>query len=256
MAIAREQIIRALEEAVRDNPSVFALWLEGADAYGAVDRYSDIDFWLDVRDGDENRILDEIEKSLSQLAELDFVYQPKHAHPLIKHRILHLIDTPETLLIDVCIQSHSRDYEFVKGDYEQPKIIFNRGGIKFREFDEAAFQKELEDRVYHLKMAFAQQSRVLAKIERGDFLEALMYYSKWTLEPLVELLRIKYCPQKRGFHFKHSSRDLPGEVVEQLEYLSRVQSVEDIAEKIKMASRLFDETLKEVEKELAAKGKG
>ena len=251
MKIQREQIIKHLEDSLKNNPSIFAFWLEGSDANGSVDQYSDLDFWLDVADGQESKILEEIENSLSTLGELDFSYQIKHPHPLIKHKIFHIKGTPEFLLLDVCVQSHSRNFEFVRGYDDEPKVLFNRGGMKFRELDQSEFESELKERIHHLKNTFAQQSRVLGKIERGEFLESIMYYNRWVLEPLVELLRIKYIPRKREYFFKHIRRDLPKEVVDQLENLVKTESLEDMKEKIEMASKLFAITLKDLEKTLS-----
>ncbi len=251
MKLEREKIIGAIQCQLRENQSVFALWLEGADSTNTVDQYSDIDIWADVKDGEEGKIFDEIEKSLSGLGEIDFSYQIEHLHPQIKHKIIHLKGTPESLLLDICIQSHSRNFEFIKGGLNDPKIIFNRGGIKFREFDETEFNKEIVNRIYHLKNTFAQKSRVLTKVERGEFLEASMYYLKWIIEPLVELLRIKYAPRKREYYFKHISRDLPKEIVELLEDLVKFQSINDIKQKIISASQIFEKTLKEVEGNLS-----
>lgn len=39
MTIKREQIIKVMEEGMKNNPSVFALWLEGADSTESVDQY-------------------------------------------------------------------------------------------------------------------------------------------------------------------------------------------------------------------------
>jgi len=253
MKIDRTRIIDAIKNGLEDNPAVFAFWLEGADSTGTIDQYSDIDIWLDVKDGEEQAIFDEVERALSELAQIDFTYQSEHSHPKIRKKAIHLRGTSEYLLIDVCIQSHSRDFEFIKGIGDDPLVVFNRGGIRFRDADEAEFHQLLADRIHHIKNIFTQQIRVLSKIERGEFLEAWMYYSKWTLQPLAELLRIKYAPRKYDHYFKHVHRDLPGEVVSQLEDLARLKSIEDIRQGIARASEIFKVYLKEVERDLATR---
>ena len=254
MEVQRDQIIKVIEGGLKNNPSVFAFWLEGADSTNTVDQYSDIDIWLDVEDGEESAVFSEVERALLKLGELDLFYELEHPHPQIRHKVLHLKDTPDSLLLDVCVQSHSRNFEFVRGLHDEPKVIFDKANaVKFREFDKLEFRRELEQRIYHLKNAFVQKSRVLTKIERGEFLEAMMYYQKWILEPLVELLRIKYIPRKRDYHFKHISRDLPKEVVRQLEDLCKIQSMEEIKQKVESATELFEVTLTEIEREFAVK---
>jgi hypothetical protein len=253
MKIDRIKIIKAIDNGLKGNPAVFAFWLEGADSTNTVDRYSDIDVWLDVRDGEEQTIFDEVERVLAELARIDFIYEPEHSHPKIRQKAIHLEGTSEYLWIDVCIQSHSRDFEFIRGIEDEPLVVFNKGGIRSREADEAEINQLLTDRIHHIKNTFAQQTRVLSKIERGEFLEAWMYYYKWTLQPLVELLRIRYIPRKFEYHFKHVHRDLPEEVVSQLEYLVRIDSIEDIKQRIAKASEIFKANLKEVERDLATR---
>src|SRR3989344_3330483 len=243
MEVKREQIIEVVDKGLKDDPSVFALWLEGSDANNTLDQYSDIDIWLDVEDGKEQTVFTKIEDIFSNLGELNFAYDMRHPSPQIHQKVFHLKNTPETLLIDVCIQSHSRNFEFTRGIDDEPKVIFDKGAIKFKELNQEEFQKELKSRVERLKITLAQKIRVLTKVKRGDFLESLMYYQKWIVAPLVELLRIKYIPHKRDYHLKHISRDLPKEVVEQIEAISKIQSVKDIENGIKVADELFKKTL-------------
>ena len=251
MKTNRARIIKAIENGLKENPAVFAFWLEGADSTDTVDRYSDIDVWLDVKDGEEQEIFEEVERVLSGLAQIDFSYESENPHPKIRQKSIHLKGTSEYLMIDICIQSHSRDFEFVKGIGDDPLVVFNRGGIRFRDAGEAELHQILMNRVHHIKNIFSQQIRVLSKIERGEFLEAWMYYSKWTLQPLAELLRIRYAPHKYDHYFKHIQRDLPGEVVSQLEDLAGIKSLEDIRQGVIRASELFKDNLKVVEKDLA-----
>ncbi|UCC16185.1 MAG: hypothetical protein JSU58_07370 [Dehalococcoidales bacterium] len=253
MKIDRVRIIKAIESGLKDNPAVFAFWLEGADSTDTVDLYSDIDVWLDVRDREEQAIFDEVERILAEVARIDFIYESEHSHPKIRQKAIHLKGTSEYLLIDVCIQSHSRDYEFIRGIGDDPLVIFNKGGIRFRDANEAELTQLLTDRIHHIKNIFTQQFRVLSKIERSEFLEAWMYYSKWTLQPLVELLRIKYSPHKYDHYFKHIRRDLPGEVVSQLEDLVIVSNIKDIRQGITKTTEIFRTNLKEVERDLATR---
>ena len=51
-------------------PYVDAFWLEGADAIGTVDEYSDIDYWLDIVDAYEEQAYEAVENALSELAEI------------------------------------------------------------------------------------------------------------------------------------------------------------------------------------------
>ena len=248
----REQIIEHIKENLQDNPNVFAFWLEGADVHNTVDEYSDIDIWLDVKDDHEEIILKELEKILSQIAPLDFSHEVDHPHPKIRQKFFHLKDTPKFLIIDVCIQRHSREFWYTEGyKDEKAKIIFDKDNvIEFRDLDKNKLQKDLEDRTQELKKTFTFfQAWIEKEINRQNFLEAMWYYDSFIMEPLVELLRIKYEPTKKDFYLKHITKDLPADVVEQLNDLCKLNSLEEISQKSQKANEIFQETLKDLEKE-------
>ena len=61
----RQEILVFLREKLEPHLHVYALWLEGADARGTVDEFSDLDVWLDVEDGQEEIVLKQLEKYLN-----------------------------------------------------------------------------------------------------------------------------------------------------------------------------------------------
>ncbi len=233
---------------LKKNKAVFALWLEGADSNNSVDVFSDIDFWLDVKDGKENQVFKAIEKILKKLGPLVFMGNLDNPNPQIFTRAYHLTHTPSTLLIDVCIQSHSRKFTFIKEHtHERPKVLFDKHGvIKFKNLNTTQERQSRKKRIEHLKNTYSQQSRIISRVKRKDFLEALAYYHKWALNPLVELLRIRYTPFKREYYLKHVTRDLPAKVVSQLEDLYQVATVDDIQIKLRKAKTFFNKTLRGV----------
>lgn len=246
MKITRDAIIQSLKAELEPNRSVFALWLEGADAVAKVDAYSDIDIWIDAADGDEDDIFAEVECILSRLSPVDFKFEPKRPHPKIRQRLFHLAGTPEFLIADVCIQSHSRVFWYTKGHPDNAvRILFDKCDvIEFREADEHQQKMEIQDREAELKETFLfYQAWTKKALKRGDFLEGFSYYEEMVLRPLIELIRIKYQPLKREFYLKHIKRDLPDDVVRRLEPLFKVGSVEDIEDNLRLASQWFDELL-------------
>ena len=64
MDINRSEIIESLHK-LRSYPFIYAVWLEGSDAIGANDEFSDIDVWLDVKDGQEDATFEALENILS-----------------------------------------------------------------------------------------------------------------------------------------------------------------------------------------------
>ena len=246
--IKRERIIDVINTDLKNNPFVYAFWLEGADAADVVDEYSDMDIWFDVEDGKENTIFSAIEKSLEKLGPLDFIYEQEKPHPQIRHKIYHIKNTPDTLLLDVCIQSHSRKFVFTKDlPGEEVKVIFDKSNvIKFKEFDEKLFKESQIKKNHDLKHIFAQESRVTKMIKRRQFIDAFKFYCKFILEPLSELLRMRYAPRKQLF-LKYIAKDLPINIAQQLESLYQIASLEEMAIKIEKAKKMFDSALRELE---------
>jgi len=248
----RKQIIGALENGLKKCSFVFAFWLEGADAMGTVDKYSDIDIWLDVQDGREVNVIKKVRGILSRLAPLDFVHEINHPDPKICQIFFHLKGSSEFLIIDVCVQSHSRDMLFTRGHKDEAvKVVFDKAGVvRFCDLDQAEFKRKLKLRIDELRKTFLFfQAWVMKGVRRNNFLEALSYYHSFVLAPLVELLRIYYEPTKREFGLKHVERDLPRSGLKSLEDLYKVNSTVDISVKTKAANQLFLKMLKKLKLE-------
>ncbi|MEM7264186.1 MAG: hypothetical protein AAF488_19530, partial [Planctomycetota bacterium] len=54
-------------------------------------------------------------------------------------------------------------------------------------------------------------------LTRGDLLAAHHWFQSMVVTPLIELLRMKYCPERYAFGARYLRRDLPDEVREELE---------------------------------------
>lgn len=242
MRITRQQIIEALNIGLKNDPTVFAFWLEGADVHDRVDQYSDIDIWLDVKDTHESKILKKAETILSRLGKIDFAHEVEHPHPKIRQKFFHLKNTSEFLIIDVCIQSHSRVFWYTKEfKDEKAKIIFDKSNVvQYKSVDQKKFNKEISDRVQELEKTFIFfQAWVNKSINRENFLEALGSYHEKVLQPLVEILRIRYEPTKKDFYLNGISLDIPKKILKELEDLYKINSINDIKAKSQKANKLF-----------------
>jgi predicted nucleotidyltransferase len=245
--MTRDRIIDALREGLFRQSAVLAMWLEGSGANSHVDEYSDIDLVVDVEDGAEDGILAEAERILSKLGSLDRADGPTRPNPYLWHKLFHLTCSSEFLIIDFVVQRHSRNFVFQRGKFaEEPRVLFDKADVvRFAEPDNAQLQQELTVRLEELWQKFSLQTGVKKYLKRGKFLEALAYYHKYVLEPLVELLRIRYAPLTRDYHLVRVSDHLPVSVVAQLEDLYKVSTTDEIAAKLKRAGQLFQESLEE-----------
>ena len=244
----RETIINKLKKTLEPLPFIYAFWLEGADAVGRVDEYSDLDFWVDCDDAYEDAATNAVENALSELAYIDYKYIIRHSHPKIRHRVYHLAGTSEYLMIDFCWQMHSRakdESAFYENDnIEAVKVIFDKDNIiRYKPFNAADLYKQntqqLEEAVYRR----SQHMRVIKYVHRNQYLEAYAYYNKYALEPLIDILRIIYTPAHAGYYLIHISHHIPQIKKEKLEYFAQICSIQDIALKLPQAAKWFDELM-------------
>ena len=249
MGIDRNHIIAHMQKTLAPLPYFHALWLEGADANGTTDQYSDIDFWADIEDGREAQAYETVERALAALAPLDFQYSMRHGHPKIRQRIYHLTGTSEYLMIDFCWQLHSREaYCFIENDpIEAAKVLFDKSGvIQFQPFNAADFADENRQRLEEAKYRRSQQMRAEKYVRRELYPEAYAYYNRYALEPLIDLLRLIFSPAHADYHLVHISQHIPKPELKQLEYFAQISSLEDIAERLPKAAQWFDKLLEQI----------
>jgi len=243
--LSRTTITGKLREALEPLPYIRAFWLEGADALGTVDAYSDIDCWVDVEDAYEEQAYEAVEHALSSLAEIDYRHTMAHDHPKIRQRIYHLAGTSEYLMIDFCWQLHSRsedDYAFYENSrVEAAKAVFDKDGILgYKPLDPSAFSEQNAARLEEAKYRRSQHMRAEKYVRRGQYLEAYAYYNRYVLEPLIDLLRLLYTPAHADYYLVHISQHIPRAEKEKLEFFAQISSLKDIREKIPQAGEWFD----------------
>ena len=242
-ALTRDQIIKLLKNTFFTWDSVHALWLEGSDGLGRADEYSDLDFWFDADDGQEEAVLSECMRVLETAGRLDFVEHYNHPHPKIFQKTLHLEGTSAYLLLDLCVQSHSRGSEgctFVENDIaEYPLVLFDKAGVVRivppPPDDTAAIAAAAKQCV----CVFAQRSRVVKYLRRGRYLEAFAYYQKYVCTPVVTMQRLLHTPRHLEYGPVHISDHLPAEAVKSLEALYQCRTISDIEERLPLADALF-----------------
>ena len=243
----RSRIIAALTERLKREPDVRAVWLEGADAAGYVDEFSDIDLCCSV----EASLLENVgalaQSALETIGPVDMVNRLS-GPDFQRHTVFHLAGSSPFLLIDFVAYQAGRGSKFIAGDeIEQPLVVFDRGGVVvYCSPEEAKARQDRPGRLRELRESVAQVSRLEKYLARGNFLEAFGYYHKWLLMPLIEVLRMKYTPLHPDYYIVHISRHLPADVLAQLEDLAKFNSIAELELKSKAAVRLFEETASEL----------
>lgn len=238
--MTRQLLVDRVRTALEVQPFVRAVWLEGADAAGRADPFSDIDLWADVEAGFQAQAFACIREALLSFGPLDVEQHVSHPHPQLDQCFYRVAGSSPFWFVDVCLQRHGRETVFAPQD--PFKVLFDRGGViqTTEEVDDGAFVKEA---VRALEYAWWRRVLVLKEVKRGQLLEALRYYHHEVLEPLTQLLRLHYCPAKHDYGLKHSYADLPLEATVELENLYAVVTLADLPAALEQADTLFSRTL-------------
>ena len=250
--IDKNMIIDKLTDTLKPLPYIFALWLEGADANGTADEYSDIDVWVDFEDEYEEQAIKDVETALSELAQIDYKYiMPGNPSVKIRSRRYHLAGTSKYLMIDFQWQFHSRpkdEYIFFKDNkIESAKVIFDKEHIiQYKPFDLSIFTQSNLQCLEEAKYRMTQLMRVEKYVRRGQYLEAYDHYNCYILQSLIELLRLIYTPSHTHYYLCHISQHIPKSDKTKLEYFSRIASLDDITEKTPKAEKWFYELIKKI----------
>lgn len=242
MSISRDFLIDTLHQGLAADPAILALWLEGADATGHVDLYSDIDLCCAVEADAMDAASARVVQILATLGTIDLIERSTRAKDF-QFTTFHLADSSPYLLIDFNVFV-DRGSQFTTGDaIEKPLILFDRGGvIRFAPANAQQVRAHLTQRLQALSAIAAQDARIEKYILRGEFLEAFGYYHKWLLTSLIEVLRLRYTPLHPDYFIVHISRHLPAHVLRRLEDLFKISSLEELARKSRAARSLFEET--------------
>lgn len=225
-------IANELKKIMEQDEAVHAMWIAGSVAEGYDDELSDIDLWIDIDDGHDKIIFSKIEKFLESKGELDIKFS-EGVTPPYSHCVYHLAGMNPYHFIEINLHSHSNEIGLFDA-LRKIKVLFDKDGTtNFKPFDKPSYDKMLQERKQFLieKIEFGEQS-IRKEITRRQFLEALHNYQFWLVEPVIELVRIKYTPLKITYGLKHGTHDLPKEVVAQIESLYLIKSLEDLSNKI------------------------
>jgi hypothetical protein len=232
----RESIIAAIRAATEPHEWSRAMWIGGSEAFGRVDRWSDVDIGIAVDDG---RVADGFaaaESALAALAPIDFAWHispPTDAKP---QRLYRLRGADPFLCVDVGVLPVSTPpaARFVeRRRHGTPRVLFDRVGFTDDvPSDPAAWRERLRARVAALVHRFELlQTQSVKAAARGEAGEAVAFYQAFTLRPLVEMLRIRHDPWRHDFDVRYLRFDLPPDVARRVGELWFVRDFDDLATK-------------------------
>lgn len=248
MTLPRETLVECLRAAFEPLPSVHAMWLGGSDAFGANDRYSDIDAMLVVDDDAVESVFEVTVRALTALSPIENVLRiPEPTWHGLSQAFYRLRDAGEYLLVDLTVAKRgAKTPRFNEREiHGEARVLFDKSGeARPTPFDAARHAEKLRARRQYLaERHFLARMLPKKEVLRGRPLDALGMYGSMLLAPLVELLRMRHCPVRFDFGMRYLERDLPEDLVARLVHLAYPRDLEDLGRCCEEATRWIDEEL-------------
>lgn len=245
--ITRDALIEALSAALQRAEIVRAAWLAGSQATGRLDEWSDVDLMLLVADHGVDEAISLVESTLggmSPIARRYRVPEPAwHGHVQVFYQ---LTGAPDWLMVDVLLMKRSTSNWFLEPErHGTPVVLLDRDGlVKPAKLDRAAHDRLIAARLADLRVKFPMFQNLIRKcIRRNNPAEAMAFYHAFALRPLVDLLRIRHCPDRFDYGMRYLADDLPAGMAECIHDLSFVVDLDELERKHAACGALFAKTI-------------
>lgn len=241
----RDDLIRRLGAALRAEPWALAAWLGGSDANGRTDQWSDMDLVVVVADEAVERAIELAKATVVAVAPIALEHRIPtpawHGHDQV---FWQLAGVPDWCMVDlVVIRRSSASSWFLETErHGTPLVVFDKEGlVKPAPLDRARHDASVQARLDALVPRFRLLQHLVRKAAwRGDPLEAIDRYVAFTLRPLVELARIRHCPDRFDFGLRYLRDDLPRELFDELAALAMPASLTDVLQCQAKAEAIFE----------------
>lgn len=254
--LGRKQILEVITETLQPLDYVYGMWQCGSSAFKRVDQWSDIDIVVDADDDKVRDVFPIIDKALETLAPIEMSYEcPQPMSQGAYQKVYKLEGISRFMVIELCVVKHGSSEKFLQREIHGEVLVhFDKENLtELKPFDEEKFYDQLNIRLENIEKLFnIYQFLIEKEINRNNQIEALAFYHNFTLNPLVEVLRMKYNPYRYNFKARYVYYDLPKEVVKKLEEFYFIKDIENLNLKHKEAIKWFNSTiceLKKIEKE-------
>jgi hypothetical protein len=143
-----------------------------------------------------------------------------HGH---SQELLRLAGTSPHHFLDFVVMRKSIEDRLLEPErHGVPIILFDREGLlKPPALDWKAHRAKMEKRLATIRSTFPLlQPLVTRGIHRRHLAESAFAYQVLMMKPLVELLRMRHCPEKFDYSLRYLDRDLPDDLRREIEELA------------------------------------
>lgn len=252
----RSEILHALSLAFEKQDYALAFWQGGSAAFNRLDEWSDLDTVLIVQDGLEHQAMQLAEKVLEADFGIEekFEIDPPH-WPGMVQTFFKLKNTSPYLLIDFSVLGLSAEDKFAAPEiHGTAQVVFDKKQVlqNIPLINVTELKQKLKTRISKHKKRIAFFSTLVDKeINRGKPMDAFAFYWAYSLNPLIEILRIKHSPYHWNFGMRYLQEDLPKDISAKLQPLFFINNLSDLDQKNQLCREWFDSACKEAEESLA-----
>jgi hypothetical protein len=246
----RDRIFGAVLPVLEADATVRASWEGGSIAMGRADEFSDIDLYVVAEMSCHQAVLETFESALGQAASIGHVW-PVDPPPFaeVSQRIYLLRDAPRFFAVDCAVLTVAATVQFLERErHGEPRILFDRDGtITARPLDQARHEARLYGRLEQIRASWPVYRTIVEKeLARGRALDAIGFYFSGLMRPLIELVGMRYRPERFDYGWRYLHDELPVELQRQLEGLAYVDSPARISGNLAAVDRLTRSLLAEL----------
>ncbi|MCB9914823.1 MAG: hypothetical protein H6828_06685 [Planctomycetes bacterium] len=215
--VSRQDLVDQLRRALEAEPAALAAYVGGSEASGRLDARSDIDLVVVAERADVERVFATVARALEALSPIAERYRtPEPTWHGMSQEFLQVADADPDHVIDLVVAPRDLPVEKRLTERErhgEPVVWFDRvGEARATTLDRAAQLALMEKRLADLRARFVVFQPVVSRAAgRGFPAEALACYVRFTVTPLVDLLRLRHAPVFFDFGLRYLDRDLPDE---------------------------------------------
>lgn len=251
-SLTREEIIKSIVDVLKPLDFVYAMWQCGSAAFGRVDEWSDIDIVVDVEDDKTREIFKYIDAVLESLSGVENYFESSQPmSPGGYQKVYRLKNVSKFLVVEICAVMHSSTNKFLKKEIHGDVFVnFDKDKVtEVMPIDKREFAKKLDFRLKQIENLVKIYGILVEKeLNRHNYIEAFAFYQNFTLNPLVEVLRIKHSPYRYNFRTRYVYYDFPKDIVKKLEELYFIKDGDDLKVKYEETKKWLNELIEEVKK--------
>ena len=246
----RERLFAAVLPMLQADATVRACWEGGSVAMGRADEFSDIDLYVVAEMARHQAVLDAFEAALGQAASIGHVWPvDPPAFAEVSQRIYLLRDAPRFFAVDCAVLTLAATAQFLERErHGEPRILFDRDhAITAPPLDRARHEARLCKRLEQIRASWPVYRTIVEKeLARGHALDAIGFYFGGLMRPLIELVGMRYRPERFDYGWRYLHAELPVELQRELEAFAYVDSPARISANLAAVDRLARSLLAEL----------